>query len=243
MKELIECRTVGIEIIDGCSFYEHLAGKVLTNKINPSWLVFSEGFKKSGIRNFLKRTEDIVLSIIALAIHLPMIVIIALVIKFTSKGPVFFTQDRVGKHKKEFNMRKFRSMVDNAEKLTGPVWAGEDDPRITRIGKFIRKYRIDEMPQFWDVLIGKMSIVGPRPERKHFTDELEQQIPFYSQRFLVKPGITGWAQVSYEYGATVEDAIEKLNYELFYIKNMTLLFDLIIIFRTIKIVIFGRGSR
>ncbi len=243
MKELIDCRTIGIEVIDGCSFYEHLAGKVLTNKINPSWLVFSDGFKKSGIRNFLKRTEDIVLSIIALLIQLPVFVITAIAIKLTSRGAVFFTQDRMGKHKKEFNMRKFRSMVEDAEKLTGPVWAGEDDPRITRIGKFIRKYRIDEMPQFWDVLMGKMSIVGPRPERKHFTDELEKQIPFYSQRFLVKPGITGWAQVSYEYGATVEDAIEKLNYELFYIKNMTLLFDLIIIFRTIKIVVFGRGSR
>jgi lipopolysaccharide/colanic/teichoic acid biosynthesis glycosyltransferase len=149
----------------------------------------------------------------------------------------------VGRHKKEFLMYKFRSMLNDAEKLTGPVWAGDDDPRVTRVGKVIRKYRIDELPQLWDVLMGRMSLVGPRPERKHFTDQLEEQIQFYSQRFIAKPGITGWAQVSYNYGATVEDAIEKLNYDLFYIKNMTLLFDLIIILRTIKIVIFGRGAR
>ena len=243
MKELIECRTIGIEIIDGCSFYEHLAGKVLANKINPSWLVFSEGFKKSGIRIFLKRVEDIVGSLVALILLLPFIAVTAIFVKISSTGPVLFAQDRMGRHTKEFAMHKFRSMVNDAEKLTGPVWAGEDDPRITRVGKIIRKYRIDELPQLWDVLMGRMSLVGPRPERKHFTDKLEQQIPFYTHRFLAKPGITGWAQVSYEYGATVEDAIEKLNYDLFYIKNMTLIFDVIIILRTIKIVIFGRGSR
>ncbi|MCK5312827.1 MAG: TIGR03013 family PEP-CTERM/XrtA system glycosyltransferase, partial [Desulfobacteraceae bacterium] len=243
MKELIECRTIGIEIIDGCSFYEHLAGKVLSNRINPSWLVFSEGFKKSGLRIFLKRVEDIIGSLIALIILSPILAVTAVLIKISSKGPVLFAQDRMGRHKKEFLMYKFRSMVNDAEKLTGPVWADDDDPRITMVGKIIRKYRIDELPQFWDVLMGRMSLVGPRPERKYFTDQLEEQIQFYSQRFIAKPGITGWAQVSYDYGATVEDAIEKLNYDLFYIKNMTLLFDLIIILRTIKIVIFGRGAR
>jgi sugar transferase (PEP-CTERM system associated) len=243
MKELIDCRTRGIEIIDGCSFYEHLAGKVLSNKINPSWLVFSEGFKKSGLRIFLKRVEDIIGSSIALILLSPIFAITAVLIKITSKGPVLFAQDRMGRHKKEFNMHKFRSMVNDAEKMTGPVWAGKDDYRITRVGKVIRKYRIDELPQFWDVLIGRMSLVGPRPERKYFTDQLENQIQFYSQRFIAKPGITGWAQVSYDYGATVEDAIEKLNYDLFYIKNMTLLFDFVIILQTIKIVIFGRGAR
>ena len=243
MKELIECRTIGIEIIDGCSFYEHLAGKVLANKINPSWLVFSEGFKKSGIRIFLKRVEDIIGSLVALALLSPFLAITAVSIKINSKGPVLFTQNRMGRHTKGFSMHKFRSMVNDAEKRTGPVWAGKDDPRITRVGKVIRKYRIDELPQFWDVLLGRMSLVGPRPERKHFTDQLEKQIPFYTHRFLTKPGITGWAQVSYEYGATVEDSIEKLNYDLFYIKNMSLIFDVIIILRTIKIVIFGRGAR
>ncbi len=243
MKELIECRTVGIEVIDGCSFYEHLAGKVLADKINPSWLVFSDGFKKSGIRNFLKRVEDIIGSLIALILLSPILAVTAISVKISSKGPVLFSQDRMGRYKREFMMHKFRSMVNDAEKLTGPVWAGEDDSRITRVGKIIRKYRIDELPQFWDVLMGRMSLVGPRPERKHFTDQLEQQIPFYSQRFIAKPGITGWAQISYDYGATVEDAIEKLNYELFYIKNMSLVFDFIIILRTIKIVLFGKGAR
>ncbi|THB73214.1 MAG: sugar transferase [Desulfobacteraceae bacterium] len=243
MKELIECRTVGIEIIDGCSFYEHLSGKVLADKINPSWLVFSDGFKKSSVRNLIKRTEDIVGSLIALILLSPVIIITAILVKLDSPGPVLFAQDRVGRHKKEFIMHKFRSMVADAEKMTGPVWANEDDPRITRVGRIIRKYRIDELPQFWDVLMGRMSLVGPRPERKHFTDKLEKDIPFYSQRFLAKPGLTGWAQVSYSYGATVDDALEKLNYDLFYIKNMSTTFDLVIIFRTVKIVIFGRGAR
>jgi lipopolysaccharide/colanic/teichoic acid biosynthesis glycosyltransferase len=173
----------------------------------------------------------------------PLMLIIAGLIKIDSKGPVIFSQDRVGKNKKEFMMHKFRSMVNDAEKLTGPVWAGEDDPRITKMGRFIRKYRIDELPQLWNVLKGEMSLVGPRPERKHFTDSLEKDIPFYAQRFLVKPGLTGWAQISFDYAATVEDSMEKLNYELFYIKNMTTTLDLFILIRTVKIVLFGRGSR
>ncbi len=140
-------------------------------------------------------------------------------------------------------MHKFRSMVADAEKLTGPVWAQDNDDRITRVGRVIRKYRIDELPQLWEVLTGKMSMVGPRPERRHFTDKLEAEIPFYGQRFHVKPGLTGWAQVCYDYGATLEDAVEKLNYELFYIKNMSLIMDFIIILRTIKTVLFGRGAR
>jgi lipopolysaccharide/colanic/teichoic acid biosynthesis glycosyltransferase len=140
-------------------------------------------------------------------------------------------------------MYKFRSMVDNAEKTSGPVWASDNDSRITRVGKIIRKFRIDEIPQVWNVLIGDMSFVGPRPERKHFTDALEEKIPYYGERFVVKPGITGWAQVSYDYGASVNDAVEKLNYDLFYIKNMSIMFDVMIVLRTIKTVVFGRGSR
>ena len=243
MKQLIQCRTLGIEIIDGCSFYEQLTGKVLVQKINPSWLVFSEGFKKSALRNFLKRTQDLIGSLVLLILLSPLLALVAVLIKIDSKGPVLFAQDRVGRNKKEFMMHKFRSMVHDAEKLTGPVWAGQDDPRITRMGRIIRKCRIDELPQLWDVLTGKMSLVGPRPERKYFTDQLEEQIPFYPHRFLVKPGITGWAQICYDYGATVEDAVEKLNYELFYIKNMSTMFDLVILLRTLKIVIFGKGAR
>jgi exopolysaccharide biosynthesis polyprenyl glycosylphosphotransferase len=181
--------------------------------------------------------------LILLILFSPLLLITAILIKLDSKGPVLFFQDRVGLHKKEYKMHKFRSMVVDAEKQTGPVWAKTNDHRITKVGKFIRKYRIDELPQLWEVFIGKMSLVGPRPERKHFTEELEKQIPFYAQRFNVKPGLTGWAQVSYDYGATLEDAIEKLNYELFYIKNMSFAIDLVIILRTIKTVLLGRGAR
>jgi len=242
-EELIDCRTNGIEVIEGSSFYEMLTGKVLVTKINPSWLIFSSGFKKSRIKTILKRFEDIILSSTMLILLAPLFGIVSILIKLESKGPVFFSQDRVGLNKKEYMMHKFRSMVEDAEKLTGPVWAQDNDTRVTRVGKFIRKFRIDELPQLWEVLVGKMSLVGPRPERKHFTDELEKEIPFYTQRFNVKPGLTGWAQVSYDYGATLEDAIEKLNYELFYIKNMSLAMDVIIILRTIKTVLFGRGAR
>ncbi len=241
--ELIRCRTAGIEVIDGSSFYEMLTGKVLVTKINPSWLIFSDGFRKSRIQTFFKRIEDILLSTTMLILLSPLLLVVIILIKIDSKGPVFFSQDRVGLHQKEYMMHKFRSMVVDAEKLTGPVWAQNNDNRITRVGKVIRKFRIDELPQLWEVFIGKMSLVGPRPERKHFTEELEKQIPFYSQRFNVKPGLTGWAQVSYDYGATIEDAIEKLNYELFYIKNMSLAMDVIIILRTVKTVLFGRGAR
>jgi len=242
-EELIQCRTAGIEILEGSSFYEMLTGKVLVNQINPSWLIFSEGFKKSRLKTGLKRIEDIVLSLALLILLFPLLVLVAVLIKLDSKGDLFFIQDRVGQDKKEYRMRKFRSMVDNAEQSTGPVWAQHNDTRITRVGKVIRKFRIDELPQLWEVLTGRMSLVGPRPERKFFTQELEAKIPFYAQRFNVKPGITGWAQVLYDYGATVEDAVEKLNYELFYIKNMSLAMDFIVILRTIKTVLFGRGAR
>ena len=176
--ELIRCRTAGIEVIEGSSFYEMLTGKVLVRKINPSWLIFSDGFRKSRLKTFFKRLEDIVLSLVMLILLSPLFLVVAILIKLDSKGPVFFAQDRVGLNKKEYMMHKFRSMVDDAEKLTGPVWARENDSRITRVGKVIRKCRIDELPQLWEVLTGKMSLVGPRPERRHFTDELEKKIPF-----------------------------------------------------------------
>ncbi|MDY0131715.1 MAG: TIGR03013 family PEP-CTERM/XrtA system glycosyltransferase [Desulforegulaceae bacterium] len=243
LTELIQCRSAGLEVIDGFSFYEQLTGKILVNKINPSWLIFSDGFKKSLVRKLIKRVTDIIGSFIMVLILSPLMLLVALAIKIDSKGPVFFSQDRVGLNRKEFMMFKFRSMKKDAEKLTGPVWAGEDDPRITKMGRLIRKYRIDELPQLWNVLKGEMSLVGPRPERKHFTDSLEKDIPFYSQRYLVKPGLTGWAQISFDYAATIEDSMEKLNYDLFYIKNMTTALDLFVLLRTVKIVLFGRGSR
>ena len=242
-QDLIQCRTKGIDVISGSSFYELLTGKVLVREIEPSWLIFSKGFQKSWFKTVTKRIQDIILSSILLIILSPLLILVAILIKLDSKGPVLFTQDRVGGGKKEYMMHKFRSMVQDAEKLTGPVWAGDNDNRITRVGRIIRKYRIDELPQLWEVLIGTMSLVGPRPERKYFTDQLEIEIPFYTQRFNVKPGLTGWAQVCYNYGATLEDAVEKLNYDLFYIKNMSFTLDMVILLKTFKTVLFGKGAR
>jgi lipopolysaccharide/colanic/teichoic acid biosynthesis glycosyltransferase len=174
---------------------------------------------------------------------LPLIAVIALLIKIDSKGPVIFSQDRVGQNGKIYRMHKFRSMVEDAEKMSGPVWALAGDKRITRVGKIIRKLRMDELPQLWNILKGEMSFVGPRPEREHFVKELAELIPYYRERHTVKPGLSGWAQVSYPYGASVDDAVEKLNYDLFYIKNMSFFMDLMIVLRTIKIVLFRKGSR
>ena len=169
--------------------------------------------------------------------------LVALLIKLDSRGPVIFSQERVGERREIYRVRKFRSMVADAEKHSGPMWAQDNDARVTRVGRIIRKSRIDEIPQLWNVLKGEMSFVGPRPERDFFVKDLEKQIPYYGERFTVRPGITGWAQINYGYGATVEDAIEKLNYDLFYIKNMSIWMDLMIVLRTTKIVLFGRGAR
>ncbi len=242
-QELLQCRTEGIDVISGSSFYELLTGRVLVREIEPSWLIFSKGFQKSWFKAGMKRMQDIILSSILLILLSPLLILVAILIKMDSKGPVLFAQDRVGGGKKEYMMHKFRSMVQDAEKLTGPVWAGNNDNRITRVGRVIRKYRIDELPQLWEVLMGTMSLVGPRPERKYFTDQLEKKIPFYTQRFNVKPGLTGWAQICYDYGATVEDAVEKLNYDLFYIKNMSFALDVVILLKTVKTVLFGKGAR
>ena len=243
VRELIRCRVKGIEIIEGTSFYEMLKGKLIVEQINPAWLIFSKGFRKSRTKRFLKRTLDIILSLMLLILLLPVIIITAILIRIDSKGPVLFSQDRIGENKKTYMVYKFRSMVADAEKKSGPVWAKDNDDRVTRIGRFIRKWRIDELPQLWNVLIGNMSFVGPRPEREFFVKKLEDIIPYYEERFSVKPGISGWAQVCYGYGASVEDAVEKLNYDLFYIKNMSFFMDLMIILRTIKIVLFGKGAR
>lgn len=241
VDELLKCRVKGIEVLEGNSFYEMLTGKLIVETINPSWLIFSQGFQKTKLQKLIKRTIDLILSFVMLVVLSPVVLIMAFIIKIDSKGPVLFSQERVGQDKRPYMVHKFRSMRSDAEKNTGPVWAKENDDRITRVGHFIRKWRIDEIPQLWNVFIGEMSFVGPRPERDHFVKELETCIPYYRERFSVKPGLTGWAQVSYSYGASVEDAIEKLNYELFYIKNMSILMDLMIVARTVKTVIFGHG--
>ena len=242
-KELLKCRVDGIDVIDGNNFYENLTGKLTVASLNPSGLIFSNGFQKTYTRRFLKRSVDLILSVLLLICCSPLILITALLIKLDTQGPVFFSQERVGEGGKPYWVHKFRSMVCDAEKECGPVWAQSDDDRITRIGRFIRKLRIDEIPQLYNVLKGEMSFVGPRPEREYFVNQLEDIIPYYTIRHTVKPGITGWAQVCYGYGATVDDAIEKLNYDLFYIKNMTTLMDMMIVLRTIKIVLLGKGAR
>lgn len=241
--ELLRCRVDGIDVLDGNKFYENLTGKLTVKSLNPSGLIFSDGFHKTPLRRFLKRSVDLILSVSMLIVCSPLIVAIAVLIKIDSKGPVFFSQNRVGEKGKIYQVHKFRSMVDNAEKQSGPVWAESDDDRVTRVGKIIRKLRIDEVPQLYNVLKGDMSFVGPRPEREFFVKQLEDLIPYYTIRYTVKPGITGWAQVCYGYGASVEDAVEKLNYDLFYIKNMTTLMDVMIVLRTIKIVLFSQGAR
>jgi sugar transferase (PEP-CTERM system associated) len=242
-RELLKCRVAGIEVIEGNSFYEMLTGKLTVEQINPSWLIFSGGFEKTRMRKFLKRTTDLILSFGMLICLCPLILLVAILIKIDSRGPVIFSQERVGEKRKIYKVRKFRSMCADAEKICGPVWAQDNDKRVTRVGRIIRKVRIDEVPQLWNVFKGEMSFVGPRPEREFFVKELEKQIPYYDQRFSVKPGITGWAQINYGYGASVEDALEKLNYDMFYIKNLSFWMDLLIVLRTIKIVLFGKGAR
>jgi len=243
LKELVKCRVKGIDVIEGTSFYEMLAGKLIVDQINPAWIIFSEGFYKSRTKRFFKRSTDLIISLTMLILFLPLILVTAILIKIDSTGPVLFSQERVGKNRKNYMVYKFRSMVEDAEKQSGPVWAEDNDKRITRAGRFIRSWRLDEIPQLWNVLKGEMSLVGPRPEREFFVKKLEDIIPYFGQRFSVKPGITGWAQVCYRYGASVEDAVEKLNYDLFYIKNMSVFMDLMILLRTIKIVLFGKGAR
>ena len=240
--ELLDCRFKGIQVQEATSFYEDLTGKIMVKDLRPSWFIFSEGFRKSKFTLKLKRVSDIVMSLSILIAASPVMLITALLIKLDSKGPLIYKQDRVGEGWKDYTLYKFRSMVEDAEAM-GVKWAEKDDPRVTRVGRVIRKYRIDEFPQLFNVLRGNMSVVGPRPERRHFIKDHAREIPFYPQRLFVKPGVTGWAQVKYHYGASKNEAQEKLQYDLYYIKHMSFLFDLSIIFDTIRVVLSGAGSR
>ncbi|WP_022853864.1 TIGR03013 family XrtA/PEP-CTERM system glycosyltransferase [Thermodesulfatator atlanticus] len=242
VSELLECRMKGIDVVEGETFYEHLTGKILVEKIRPSWLIFHGGFYKSRRTLFLKRVLGLLVATAGLIILSPIALLIAILIKLDSPGPVLFVQERVGKDGKVFKLYKFRSMRTDAEK-DAPKWASKNDPRVTRVGRVIRKLRLDEIPQMWNVIKGDMSFVGPRPERPFFVERLRKKIPYYDQRHTVLPGITGWAQICYPYGASDEDALEKLKYDLYYIKYMSVMFDLYIIFKTIKIVLFGEGAR
>ena len=242
IEQLLLCRLKGIRVDDGMAFTEDLAGKLSVENLRPSSLIFSNGFKRTALSKRAKRYLDIVASALGLVLSFPVCLITALAIKLESPGPVFYRQERVGEDGKIFTLLKFRSMCSDAEK-NGPAWATLKDQRVTRIGNVIRRLRLDEIPQMINVLKGEMSFVGPRPERPVFIRQLQKEIPYYTQRHVAKPGITGWAQIRYPYGASKEDALEKLKYDLYYIKHMSVLFDLTIILETVKTVLLRRGSR
>jgi sugar transferase (PEP-CTERM system associated) len=232
----------GIRFDHLATVYEQYTGKIAIENLRPSWLIFSEGFRKTRLLTATKRAVDILAAAIGLVIVLPVMLAVAALIKLTSPGRVLYQQNRVGQYGRVFTIRKFRSMRSDAELATGAVWAQPNDGRITRVGRLLRRTRLDELPQLWNVLVGDMSLIGPRPERPEFVEQLRKVIPFYGQRHVIRPGLTGWAQVRYTYGASVEDAMEKLQYDLFYLKNMSIALDLVIALETVKTVILRRGA-
>lgn len=241
--DLMTLRLKGIPIEECHTFYERLMSKISIVNLRPSWILFSQGFQRTTWIMFTKRAMDIIASFVGLVLSAPITLITAIAIKLESPGPVLYCQERVGQNEEPFMLYKFRSMVCDAEAKSGPSWAGKNDPRVTRVGRLIRKLRVDEIPQMINVLKGEMSFVGPRPERPFFVAQLKEKIPYYQFRFSVKPGITGWAQISYPYGDSEADAIEKLQYDLYYTKYLFPLFDLQILFETIKVILLGRGAR
>jgi sugar transferase (PEP-CTERM system associated) len=242
MEKLLEMRLDGVKFEHLASIYEKFTGKIAVENLRPSWLIFSEGFSKSRLQNLAKRLLDLTLAAVGLIVALPLMLVIAAAVKLSSKGPALYAQQRVGVDGRVFVLRKFRSMRVDAERETGAVWAQANDSRVTPLGRFMRRTRLDELPQLWNVLCGHMSFVGPRPERPEFVSDLTREIPFYGQRHTVRPGLTGWAQVRYTYGASVEDAMQKLQYDLFYIKNRSLALDLFILAKTVKTVLTARGA-
>jgi sugar transferase (PEP-CTERM system associated) len=243
MRELLDCKVNGIRVYDIATHFEKTLGQIKVEYVNPGWLIFGDGFNQGWSRTLGKRLVDVVGALILLAVALPFMVITALLIALESRGPVLYRQERVGLNGKTFNVVKFRSMRTDAEKDGKPQWASLKDDRVTRVGQVIRKLRIDELPQIFCVLKGDMSLIGPRPERPYFVDKLTQEIPYYAVRHSVKPGVTGWAQVRYHYGATVEDSREKLQFDLYYVKNHTLFLDLLVLFETVAVVLTAKGSR
>ncbi len=242
IKELLDFKTKGVAVEDVTTFYEQVAGKIPIENLKPSWMVFNTGFGVSKRMLLEKRILSLVVSSILLLLLSPIMLLLMILIKLDSKGPVFYRQERVGQGGRTFMLIKFRSMREDAENGTGPVWAKERDARITRIGRFMRRTRLDEVPQFLNVFRGDMSLVGPRPERPHFVQQLAEAIPFYPLRHAIKPGITGWAQINYGYANSVDHTVEKLQYDLFYIKNMSWVLDALIMFETIKTVLVKKGS-
>lgn len=244
MEDLLECKMEGVKIIDGVNFYERESRKVALEMVTRGWLVFSDGFTVSSVFGFGKRSLDIISASVLLLAGLPLMILTAIAIKIEDGigSPIFYNQERVGLNGSVFKVYKFRSMITDAEK-NGAVWASQNDARVTKVGAFIRKVRIDELPQIFNVLNGTMAFVGPRPERPVFVDQLSERIPFYSERHRVKPGLTGWAQLCFAYADNEEDTREKLRYDLYYVKNQSLLLDLLIIIQTVEVVLFKKGSR
>jgi len=244
MNRLLDIRFAnGVTFDHLASVYEEYTGKIAVENLRPSWLIFSEGFRKTRLLMAAKRALDLVFAGFGLLVGLPIMLFVGALVKSTSRGPMFYHQMRVGLKGHEFTVHKFRTMGQDAERATGPVWSTANDSRVTPVGRFLRRTRLDEMPQLWNVLKGEMSFVGPRPERPEFVRELTEKIPYYGQRHVLKPGVTGWAQIRYTYGASVEDAIEKLQYDLYYIKNLSISLDFVILLETLKTVIMRRGAR
>jgi len=243
VREMFSCKLRGVQVVDAATFYEQTYGKLLLEHTNPSSFVFSEGFLITRLMFIKQRVIDIIASSLLLVLVIPFFPLIALAIRLESPGDVFYRQERCGYKEKTFQLLKFRTMKMDAEKDSGAVWASENDSRVTRFGHIMRKFRIDELPQLFNVLKGEMSFVGPRPERPEFVERLCKTIPYYSRRHSVRPGLTGWAQIRYPYGASEEDALEKLRYDLFFIKNYSIVLAIKILFGTVKVVLFGKGGR
>lgn len=245
LRDLLDCKLKGVNVIDIIEFLERESKKVRIDLVNPGWLIFAPGFRATRIRIIGKKLVDFLLSFTALLVLWPVMLLVAIAIKCGDgiTAPVFYRQTRVGQFGKEFSILKFRSMRPDAESKSGAVWAEENDPRITRVGRFLRSSRLDELPQLINVVRGDMSLVGPRPERPEFVEKLAESIPYYLERHTAKPGITGWAQLRYSYGASEEDTIQKLQYDLYYVKNQSLLMDMTIMLQTVEVVIWGKGVR
>lgn len=243
VKELLDLRLSGVMVEDATTLLEGLSGKIEIDELRPSWLIFGDGFRLQPKHQFVRRVVSMFASLILTLLTIPVVPIVAMLIWFTSPGPVLYSQKRVGGGGRVFNCYKFRTMRSDAEADSGPTWAQDNDPRITPVGRFLRKSRLDEIPQLWNVLKGDMAFVGPRPERPEFVNQLSQVVPFYNVRHATLPGITGWAQVSYKYGNTLEDVKEKLRYDLYYIKNWSPAFDFWIMFMTVRTVLIGKGAQ
>jgi sugar transferase (PEP-CTERM system associated) len=242
-EQLLQLSLSGnVSIEEGASFYERLTGRVHLDMMRPSWLIFSGRGRQARFNAVTRIILHRLVALIGAILSLPLAIVTALLIKLESRGPVLYRQERVGRNGRTFMVMKFRSMRVDAER-DGPVWARSADDRVTRVGRIIRKIRVDEIPQFWNILKGEMNFVGPRPERPHFVAQLAQEIPYYEQRHLIEPGLTGWAQIKYPYGSSIEDARQKLQYDLYYIKNQRLSLDAVIMFETVKTILFGRGAR